>query len=130
MINQKIIKDWGYEEFVIYLYLCVADADFDVKKGEMDKLLKKIIYTLSSSGNSNESKLNEVFYEFDNHNDNEKVQLINEKAKIHCTNKSISKKIIEDLGNAMKEDHMHKSMELIMFRFIRKTLNRVTAERT
>lgn len=126
MINQQLINDWGYEEFVIYLYLCVADADYNLNKGELDLLLEKVMYTLGGPRIRYESKLDKVFLEFTHHNDNDKIQVINEKAKI-CK-KSESEKIIKDLKNAMKEDHMHKSVEIIMFRFIRKTLNRLCSD--
>lgn len=126
MINQQLINDWGYEEFVIYLYLCVADADYNLNKSELDLLLEKVMYTLGGPRIRYESKLDKVFLEFTHHNDNDKIQVINEKAK--TCKKSESEKIIEDLGNAMKEDHMHKSVEIIMFRFIRKTLNRVGSD--
>ena len=126
MINQQLVNDWGYEEFVIYLYLCVADADYNLKKGELDLLLEKVMYTLGGPRIRYESKLDKVFLEFTHHNDNDKIQVINEKAKI-CK-KSESEKIIKDLKNAMKEDHMHKSVEIIMFRFIRKTLNRLCSD--
>jgi len=123
MINQEIVNDWRYEEFTIYLYLCLADADYNAKKGELDALLEKVTYTLAGPRIRYESILDKVFLEFNHHNDNDKVKIINEKAKIF--KKSELKKIIDDLENAMKEDHMHKSVELIMFRFIRKTLNRI-----
>ena len=126
MINQQLVNDWGYEEFVIYLYLCVADADYNLKKDELDLLLEKVMYTLGGPRIRYESKLDKVFLEFTHHNDNDKIQVINEKAKI-CK-KSESEKIIEDLENAMKQDFMHKSVEIIMFRFIRKTLKRVCSD--
>ncbi|MCH8317682.1 MAG: hypothetical protein IIA88_04190 [Bacteroidetes bacterium] len=126
MINQQLVNDWGYEEFVIYLYLCVADADYNLKKNEIDLLLEKVMYTLGGSRNRYKSKLDKIFLEFTHHNDNDKIQVINEKAK--TCKKSESEKIIEDLGNAMKQDHMHKSVEMIMFRFIRKTLNRISSD--
>ncbi|MBW8052039.1 MAG: hypothetical protein FVQ77_17195 [Cytophagales bacterium] len=126
MINQQLVNDWGYEEFVIYLYLCVADADYNLKKGELDLLLEKVMFTLDGPRIRYESKLDKVLLEFTQHNDNDKIQVINEKAKI-CK-MSESEKIIEDLGSAMKQDHMHKSVEMIMFRFIRKTLNRISSD--
>jgi len=82
MINQQLVNDWGYEEFVIYLYLCVADADYNLKKDELDLLLEKVMYTLGGPRIRYESKLDKVFLEFTHHNDNDKIQVINEKAKI------------------------------------------------
>ena len=73
--------------------------------------------------------LKEILTEEFNTNDKFKkkvLSFVDKYSKLRNKTLSESEKIIEDLGSAMKQDHMHKSVEMIMFRFIRKTLNRIS----
>ena len=51
MVNQEILKQWGYEHFVIYLYLCIADSDYNITDDEIDEIHEKVSKSLPEGKN-------------------------------------------------------------------------------
>ena len=123
MIDKNQTKNWKYEHFVIYLYLCIADSDYNISDDEIEEIHDKVSKTLNS-GNYMKT-ITEVLREFKNHTDYEKTDLISTYAEQYCKEESIKEKILKDLEDVMEADGIIKSVEMIMFRYIKKTLEEI-----
>ena len=123
MVNKEFVKNWKYEHFVIYLYLCIADSDYNITDDEIEEIHDKVSKTLE--GGSYMKTITEVLREFKNHTDYEKTDIINENANLYCKNLSVKTKILKDLEDIMEADGVIKSVEMIMYRYIKKALEEV-----
>lgn len=121
MINNNTINNWVYEHFVCYLYLCIADADYNISDDEIDKIHEKISRSLKH-GKNYIKIIAEVLNEFKNHTDYERTDFINKNVKKYCIDSNTKSKIISDLEEIMEADGIIKSVEMIMFRYIKKTI--------
>ena len=123
MIDKDQTKNWDYEHFVIYLYLCIADSDYNISDDEIEEIHQKVSKTLN---NGNYMKtITEVLREFKNHTDYEKTDIIGSYASKYCTSETVKDKILGDLEDVMEADGIIKSVEMIMFRYIKKTLEEI-----
>jgi len=123
MIEKEQVKNWKYEHFVIYLYLCIADSDYNITDDEIEEIHDKVSKTLD--GGSYMKIITEVLREFKNHTDYEKTDIININVPIYCKDGSVKEKILKDLEDVMAADGIVKSVEMIMFRYIKKALEEV-----
>ena len=123
MIDKEQTKNWQYEHFVIYLYLCIADSDYNISDDEIEEIHDKVSKTLNS-GNYMKT-ITEVLREFKNHTDYEKTDLVSNYAEKYCKDENVKNKILKDLEDVMEADGIIKSVEMIMFRYIKKTLEEV-----
>lgn len=120
MVDKSLTNNWSYEHFVIYLYLCIADSDYNITDDEIEEIHGKVSKTLE---NGNYMKaITEVLREFKNHTDYEKTDIIANYASHYCKNEEVRSKILADLEDVMEADGIIKSVEMIMFRYIKKTL--------
>lgn len=120
MVDKEQVKNWKYEHFVIYLYLCIADSDYNITDDEIEEIHGKVSKILE--GGNYMKTITEVLREFKNHTDYEKTDIINENASLYCKEESVKEKILKDLEDVMEADGIVKSVEMIMFRYIKKAL--------
>ncbi len=118
--NDKI-TGWDFNHFVTYLYLCIADSDFNITDDEIDEIESKLQSSLLESRDY-KAMIEEVLREFKQHTDYEKTAFINDNVKKYCTDDDIKKKIIKGLEDIMAADGVIKSVEIIMYRYIKKTI--------
>jgi len=123
MVSKEQVKNWGYEHFVIYLYLCIADSDYNITDDEIEEIHDKVSQTLESG--SYMKTITEVLREFKNHTDYEKTDIINENAVLYCKDEAVKNKILKDLEDVMEADGIVKSVEMIMYRYIKKSLEEI-----
>lgn len=123
MVDKELVKNWEYEHFVIYLYLCIADSDYNITDDEIEEIHDKVSKTLETG--SYMKMITEVLREFRNHTDYEKTDIINENALLYCKEPNIKNKVLKDLEDVMEADGVVKSVEMIMFRYIKKVLEEV-----
>ena len=124
MVDEAKIKEWDFNHFVVYLYLCIADSDYNITDDEVDEIEDKLQSTLLKGTNS-KALISEVLKEFKHHTDYEKTANINENVSIHCSDEDIKKKIIQGLEDIMAADGVIKSVEVIMYRYIKKTIENI-----
>ena len=123
MIDKNQTKNWQYEHFVIYLYLCIADSDYNISDDEIEEIHGKVSKTLNS-GNYMKT-ITEVLREFKSHTDYEKTDIISSYAGKYCVEEEVKEKVLKDLEDVMEADGIIKSVEMIMFRYIKKTLEEI-----
>lgn len=123
MVDKNQINNWNYEHFVIYLYLCIADSDYNISDDEIEEIHDKVSKTLD--GGNYMKTITEVLREFKNHTDYEKTDIISTYAEKYCKEEKVKEKILSDLEDVMEADGIIKSVEMIMFRYIKKTLEEI-----
>ncbi len=125
MQDNEIINNWDFNHFMIYLYLCIADSDYNITDDEIEEIEKKLQNNLLKDGEDSKKMIAEVLKEFKQHTDYEKTAFINENVKAYCTEESVKRKIITGLEDIMAADGVIKSVEIIMYRYIKKTIENI-----
>lgn len=124
MLDGDKISDWNFNHFVVYLYLCIADADYNITDDEVDEIENKLQNSLLE-GVECKKIISEVLKEFKNHTDYEKTSFISKNVGIYCSTNDIKEKIIKGLEDIMSADGVIKSVEVIMYRYIKKTIENI-----
>lgn len=122
MINKiQIDKQWESNHFMIYLYLCVANADYNLSDEELEELHKKFEY-LNIDDKDFSVVIKEVLQEFKNHTDREMNDFIMDYGKRFCDSKEKKEKILSDLKDIINADGIVKDVESLVFRNIKQML--------
>jgi len=121
-VNKGMIEnEWTPEHFVIYLYLCIANADYNMADEELETLHDKFdgLDIESNYG----TVIKDVMHEYKNHTDYETMQFISDYSDKFCQDDAKKEKILDDLKDIIEADGIVKDVETIMFRNIKKMLN-------
>jgi len=124
MVDNEKISDRDFNHFVIYLYLCIADSDYNITDDEVDEIENKLQNSILE-GVDCKKLISEVLKEFKHHTDYEKTSYISNNVKNYCTTDDIKKKIVQGLEDIMAADGVIKSVEVIMYRYIKKTIENI-----
>ena len=124
MQDEEKLNQWKFEHFLIYLYLCIADSDYNITDDEIEEIESKLSSSILEKKDYSQT-IAEVLREFKNHTDYEKTAFITENVPIYCTDDDIKKKIIKGLEDVMAADGIIKSVEVIMYRYIKKTIENI-----
>lgn len=120
MVDDAIVSKWVYEHFLAYLYLSIADSDCTISDSELENIKTKAFKTMDENRCSLAVK--EVYKEYRSHNEEERRDFIRNNIQKYLRTNAIKQKVIQDLeATVHKKDE--DSVEYIMFRYIRKTIN-------
>ena len=110
MAEQK--PDWTYNEFLAYLLLYAAHADFEFSKEEKKELFSQV----------EKKEYKSVQKEFNDKKDYERLQLIQSfKAEFFNNEKSVDK-LLDDLKQMFLADGRYNSIERAIFMGLRRIL--------
>ena len=124
MQDKEKLDHWVFEHFLVYLYLCIADSDYNITDDEIEEIESKLSTSFEEKKDFGNT-IAEVLKEYKNHTDYEKTEYITEQVPIYCTTDEIKKKIIKGLEDVMAADGIIKSVEVIMYRYIKKTIENI-----
>ena len=124
MQDQDKIAEWKFEHFLIYLYLCIADSDYNITDDEIEEIENKLKSNLLDDRDYTDM-IAEVLREYKNHTDYEKTAYISSHVPKYCNDEETKKKIIKGLEDVMAADGIIKSVEVIMYRYIKKTIENI-----
>lgn len=115
------MNHWTKNHFLIYLYIVLAEADFNISKAEMKKIeikMKKHI--------SNENEFHKIFDEafdlFESQNDAAVADFILHQASRLCGSKAEIDSIINDLKEIAYADNNESNEETLSLLNIKKIL--------
>ena len=103
---------WSYNEFLAYLLLYAANADFDINDEERKLLLSGL----------NTYDYNNIRKAFDKSNDYERLQIIGIYRDLYYPDDESKEKILNDLRNVFLADEEYNSVERAVFMGLRKVL--------
>lgn len=121
MVHTEVITHWVYEHYLIYLYLCVADANCIISNIELSRIQQKAFKNLDEDRCS--KLISEVFREYRSHSQEERKEYIRDNVNRFLRTDSIRKKVIGQLEETITEKS--DSGECVMFRYIRRIINSV-----
>lgn len=122
MVNEEKVNNWSYEHFMAYLFLYVADSDYNISQDEIRGIKQKLGRSLQDD-NQVDKIISEVKDEIKNHGGRERDDYILNNAGKYLKSEEDKKKIMSDLEEVIKMDGQVDSIELLGFRFIRNALN-------
>ena len=118
---QELVKSWSKLHFLVYLYVCIGKSDYSLIDIEIEEIFEKL-----SKFESNEEDKKRIFKEvlkiYNQHTDSEIYEFIKIYSLEYGFSDDDKKKILIDLEDIMEADGIVKDVEMIMFRFIKKTL--------
>lgn len=103
---------WSYNEFLAYLLLYAANADFEINEEERKLLLSGL----------NTYDYNKISKAFDKCNDYERLQIIGTYRDLYYPDDESKEKILNDLRNVFLADEEYNSVERAVFMGLRKVL--------
>ena len=116
-----LINDWGHMHFVAYLYICIGKSDYSL----VDEEISEIIDKLNDFMPSEESKdvYEKAMKVYNLQSDTEIISFIKRHTSRFSHSEEEKKKILQDLEDIMEADGIIKDVEMIMYRFVKKTLS-------
>jgi len=115
-------QNWNKEDYITYIFLCIAAADYDIADEELTVLKDRIAEIVGDNIDINAS-IDKVKDDVDYHDDDEKTEVIKrftELFKPSFEEKNTICKILEDI---IKADGVVEGIEMVIFRFIKKALD-------
>lgn len=103
---------WSYKEFLAYLLLYAANADFVVNEDEKEMLFSKV----------NVEDYNNIRRAFEKANDNETIQIIKSFRSVYFNDDASAEKLLIDLKDIFLADQNFDSTERVIFMGLRKIL--------
>lgn len=121
-MNYDEIKKWQPIHFTIYLYICIGKSDYNLADEEIETIFEKL--NNSEIPNLNINNIYKDVLKFHSkQTDSDVVSLIKEQSNIFCKNLSNLNQVLQDLEDIMEADGVVRDVEMIMYRFIKRTLS-------
>ena len=118
---ESLVKDWNNINFVAYLYICIGKSDYSLVDEEIIEIIEKLKDKLPAEQDPKEA-YEKALKVYNLQSDTEVIGFI----KIHTNDffqtDDDRKKTLQDLEDIMEADGIIKDVEMIMYRFIKKTL--------
>lgn len=116
-------KNWDYQHFITYVYIAIANADYDISEDEINLLHEKLDPIISDNEGNFKGNYDEVLKVYNSHNDNSVYNFISEISKKFITNEQQKEQVLKDIQEIIAADGHEFSTEKIMFMAINKLLN-------
>jgi len=115
-------ENWDYRHFLAYIYITVANADYEISEVDLEELHSKLASTLFNETDYQEM-YNEVLMVYRKQNDNEVFQFLEVLCKKHINSDEQKKKVLQDIQDIIDDDGHETGSEQIMYMSIKKILN-------
>ena len=117
---EDLIKSWDNIQFVAYLYICIGKSDYSLVDEEISEIIEKLSGKLPPK--ETREAYDEALKVYNIQSDTEIINFIKLHTKDFFINDDDRKKVLQDLEDIMEADGIIKDVEMIMYRFIKKTL--------
>jgi hypothetical protein len=125
MIDIKhCVDNWDYRHFLAYMYVAVANSDYEVTEDELDELHTKLASTIFGEEDY-QDMYNEVLRIYNKQNDSKVYDCLATLSKKHITTEEQKQKVLNDIHDIIDADGHESGSEKIMFMSIRKILNNI-----
>ena len=117
---EDLIKDWQRIHYVAYLYICIGKSDYSL----VDEEISEIIDKLGDKWSDTETKeaYEKAMKVYTLQSDTEIISFIKMHTKDFFNSEEERKSLLQDIEDIMEADGIIKDVEMIMYRFIKKTL--------
>ncbi|MBL4715178.1 MAG: TerB family tellurite resistance protein [Bacteroidia bacterium] len=123
MINKELIdSSWTPDHYMIYLYLSVANADYNLSDDELEALHSKFDDREEALDRNYSTIIMDVMKEYKQHSDFEMNEFIMDYSDKFCSDQETKVKIMADLKDIIEADGIVKDVETLMFRNIKRML--------
>ena len=117
-------ENWDYKHFLAYMYIAVANSDYEISEEDLNELHQKLSSSLFS-----EAKYQELYREvlkvYTSQNDMEVFNLIESLATKYITTDGKKQQVLKDIQDIINNDDYETGSEHIMLMSIKKILNGV-----
>ena len=107
--------------YVAYLYICVGKSDYSLVNEEIEEIIDKLGSKLSKE--ETRAAYDEALKVYNQQSDTDIIAFIKSHTTEFAQSEPEKKQILNDLEDIMEADGIIKDVEMIMYRFIKKTLS-------
>ena len=118
---KEAVENWTKLHYLIYLYICIGKSDYSLIDVEIEEIFEKL-GKLDYTEDEKKRTFKEVLKVYNQHTDTEIYDFIKEYNIANPFTVEDKKMILTDLEDIMEADGVVKDVEMIMFRYIKKTL--------
>ncbi len=118
---KEAVESWTKLHYLVYLYVCIGKSDYSLIDVEIEEIFDKLS-KLDYSDDEKKRVFKEVLKIYNQHTDSEIYDFIKEYNQANPFTEEDKKMILKDLEDIMEADGIVKDVEMIMFRYIKKTL--------
>jgi len=117
-------ENWDYRHFLAYMYIAVANSDYEISEADLDELHQKLAPNLF-----NEKAYQEMYHEvlkvYQKQNDNEVFQMIENLSVKYIDTDDKKQQVLKDIEDIINDDDYESGSEHIMLMSIKKILNKI-----
>ena len=117
-------ENWDYRHFLAYMYIAVANSDYEISEADLDELHQKLAPNLF-----NEKAYQEMYHEvlkvYQKQNDNEVFQMIENLSVKYIDTVDKKQQVLKDIEDIINDDDYESGSEHIMLMSIKKILNKI-----
>ena len=117
---EELVKNWENIHFVAYLYICIGKSDYSLVDEEITEIIDKLKEKMPNS--DTENAYEKALKVYNMQSDTEIISFIKLHTNDFFNTEDDRKKVLQDLEDIMEADGIIKDVEMIMYRFIKKTL--------
>ncbi|HRG58331.1 MAG TPA: TerB family tellurite resistance protein [Bacteroidia bacterium] len=117
------LSEFSYSEFVLFVYLCMANVDNDLSLHEIEVLFDKMDLEHFSSSSQNELLVGQVYKKYMTIPQGKRVEAIKKVAPKFLAEKQNGLQLLQNLFQIMKADGEIKSSEKNLFEEIERVVN-------
>ena len=118
---KEAVDNWSKLHYLVYLYVCIGKSDYSLIDVEIEEIFEKLA-KLDYPEDEKKRVFKEVLKVYNQHTDSEIYDFIKEYNNVNPFTAEDKKMILTDLEDIMEADGIVKDVEMIMFRYIKKTL--------
>ena len=117
---EELVENWQNIHFVAYLYICIGKSDYSLVDEEINEIIDKLKEKMPNTDTKDAYEMALKVYNLQS--DTEIISFIKLHTNDFFNTENDRKKVLQDLEDIMEADGIIKDVEMIMYRFIKKTL--------
>ncbi len=118
-----LLQNFNYSEYILFVYLCVANADNQLTSPEIDVLFDKMDLKGFEDSGKNELMVSVVYKKYKSLSYEQRLLAIKEAAPFHLKEKQKGLKLLQNLNQIIKADNVISIEEQNMFSQIEMIIN-------
>lgn len=122
LANNSMIPDKQLAQFLVYVYVCIAKADYHLVDEEVVTIIRKLKNNNKYKHLNTDDLLNHALMEHEKHSEEEIFENIAQYTQKICHSEEDKTLLIADLEDIVEADGIVKDLEMTMYRRIKKML--------
>lgn len=120
-MNTNDTSNWTKAEQIAYLFLCIANSDYNISDREIE-IIRNKLDELFGTNTEHDAIIRAAKKIVNNQNEYTKTETIRKIAPFVAVEPALKDRFLVILEEIMNADYQIQSVERIMFRFIKKSL--------